>query len=194
MKTIYNIYVESTPNPEVMKFVSNQLLIDTDLEINSKEEAQNISIANALFDFPFVKKIFINSNFISITKNKNSEWDDIAMPLRVFISDLLNEEGIQFSNLNHSKQQKEKTIIKNKASKFTSLEKEIDKILTEYIKPAVESDGGSIILDSCKDGIVYLILKGSCDGCPSATITLKQGIERLLKEKLGNQIKEVCAS
>ena len=183
---LYTIYAESTPNPEVMKFVSNRMLVDKSIEVTSMVEAKGIDIAEELLKFPFVKSLYISTNFISISKDKNIEWEEIAMHLRVFISDFLNENGIKnyTENINH-KNNTDK--IKEKRN-FTEQEKEIDALLTEYIKPAVESDGGNITLKSLKNNIVTVNLKGACSGCPSATSTLKGGIERLLKEKFDPNI------
>ena len=187
----YSIYAESTPNPEVMKFVANRMLADKSIEITSLAEAKNISIAEELLKFPFIKSLFISSNFISITKIESTKWEDIAMQLRVFISEHLNSNGIKnytenISNVkNHKKNDQTDTRIKTNYSKE---EKEIKSILDQYIKPAVESDGGAITLNYYKDNIVCVDLKGACSGCPSSTSTLKGGIETLLKQKINPDI------
>ena len=187
----YSIYAESTPNPEVMKFVANRMLADKSIEITSLAEAKNISIAEELLKFPFIKSLFISSNFISITKIESTKWEDIAMQLRVFISEHLNSNGIKnytenISNVkNHKKNDQTDTSIKKSYSKE---EKEIKSILDQYIKPAVESDGGAITLNYYKDNIVCVDLKGACSGCPSSTSTLKGGIETLLKQKINPDI------
>lgn len=193
----YSLYVESTPNPEVMKFVSNKILIDGNIEILDVKDAQDISIAKELFNFPFVKSLFLSQNFISITKTNHVKWDDIAMQLRVFLVDFLNKSE-KLGNPKKIDNQEPISIntdsknISNK-SHFTGDAQKIENILEEYIKPAVESDGGSITLSSFKNGIVTVNLSGACSGCPSSTLTLKQGIESLLKQKLGEKIKEVIA-
>ena len=115
------------------------------------------------------------------------------MQTRLFIVDFLNDEKFDNSNPHFSENNKQKNDEKSKVRKFSKKEEEINAVLDEYIKPAVESDGGSIILDSFNNGIVTVILKGACNGCPSSTITLKDGIETLLKQKLGKEIKEVCS-
>lgn len=194
----YSIYAESTPNPEVMKFVSNRMLADKSLEILSASEAKEIPIANELFKLPFVKSVFISSNFVSVTKTEHVEWQDIALQLRIYITDFLNSieiinhtESISVDIKENSESVKEaKTEDKRE---FEGTEKEIADLLDEYIRPAVEGDGGSITLHSFKDGIVSVTLSGACNGCPSSTITLKQGIEGLLKQKMGDKIKEVVA-
>ena len=193
----YSLYAESTPNPEVMKFVSNRMIADKNVELLSAESAKNITIARELFNFPFVKSVFLSSNFISITKTENIKWENIAMQLRIFILEFLNKsetvinytENIDETSISDSSNNK--SVVKKE---FEGDAKEIEQILEEYIKPAVESDGGSITLDSFENGIVTVNLSGACSGCPSSTITLKQGIESLLKQKLGDKVQEVIAN
>jgi Fe-S cluster biogenesis protein NfuA len=190
----YSIYAESTPNPEVMKFVSNRMLADKSIEINSTQETQGITIAEELMKFPFIKSLYISSNFISIAKKDTIEWEDIAMQLRIFIADHLNSDEIK----NYTEHISEETGTSNKEDdinkktviikEYSDNEKEVIAILDEYIKPAVESDGGAITLHSYVDNIVSVDLKGACSGCPSATSTLKGGIESLLKQKINPDI------
>ena len=194
----YSIYRKATPNPEVMKFVSNRMLADKSLEILNASESKEIPIANELFKLPFVKSVFISSNFVSVTKTENVEWQDIALQLRTYITDFLNSieiinhtESITTNIKENSESLKESKIEEKK--EFEGSEKEIADLLDEYIRPAVEGDGGSITLHSFIDGIVSVTLSGACNGCPSSTVTLKQGIEGLLKQKMGDKIKEVIA-
>ena len=190
----YSIYAESTPNPAVMKFVSNRILVSENLEILSPEDARQMPIASAIFNFPFVKGLFISGNFIAITKNASAKWDDIAMQLRVFITNFLNKEGKEGLEIIEEKMIKEaEQKIEKQVVNFSEMEKKIAAILEEYIRPAVESDGGFISLKSFKDGVVSVVLKGACSGCPSSSLTLKQGIEGLLTQRFPNQIKEVVA-
>ena len=190
----YSIYVESTPNPEVMKFVSNRMIADKSMEIRSLGEAQGISIAEELLKFPFVKSIYLSSNFISISKIGTIEWEDIAMQLRIFIAEHLNSNPIKnyTENISLEKEHNIKNNVNIKLKDFNKKEKEIEAILNEYIAPAVESDGGAITLNYYKDNIVYVDLKGACSGCPSATSTLKGGIETLLQQKINPNIKVVA--
>ena len=181
---LYSIYAESTPNPEVMKFVANRMLADKSIEASTMAEAQGISIAEELLKFPFVKSIYLNSNFISISKVATIEWENIAMQLRIFIADFLNEKGIKnYTEHLKENQKQESNITTEKKIEFSAKEIEIENLLDQYIKPAVESDGGAITLKSLIGDVVTVNLKGACSGCPSATITLKDGIETLLKEK-----------
>ena len=194
----YSIYAESTPNPEVMKFVSNRMLSDKSLEILTASEGKDIPLVNELFKLPFVKSVFISSNFVSVTKTENVEWQTIALQLRIYIADYLNSieiinhtESISITKIEESESTSERKTEDKR--EFEGTEKEIADLLDEYIRPAVEGDGGSITLHSFKDGIVSVTLSGACNGCPSSTVTLKQGIEGLLKQKIGDKIKEVVA-
>ena len=190
---MYSIYAESTPNPEVMKFVANRMLADKSIEISNMEQAMGISIAEELLKFPFVKSIYLSSNFISISKENTIAWEDIAMQLRAFITDHLNDNGIKnyTEHISHEKRKKTKSK-KESITEFSEEEKKVEAILNQYIKPAVEADGGAITLNYYKDNIVCVDLKGACSGCPSATSTLKGGIESLLKEKLNPSIEVIA--
>lgn len=199
----YSIYVESTPNPKVMKFVSNRMLADQSIEFINSADAEKIPMINKIFQLPFVESIFLSKNFISIAKTDNIEWGEITLELRNFIKTVLNEDEIQNYTENIKIEKKEtinseevglseKIQVRGNEPK-TDLEKNIVSLLNEYIRPAVEGDGGAIEFDSYDNGTVKVVLKGACSGCPSSTATLKQGIESLLIQKIGNEIKEVVA-
>ena len=195
-KEAIEVYAEVTPNPSAMKFGTNKSLTATDVEYKNIEEASKSSpLAQALFGFSFVKGVFISENYISITKFDVVEWNDVYAEVRNFISTYLQDN---------------KTIIKElpKTESTTKKEKEeattdgldgtpgkIIAILDEYIRPAVASDGGNIAFKSYDEEskVVSVILQGACSGCPSSTITLKNGIETMLKEMLPNEISEVVA-
>ena len=192
----YSIYAESTPNPEVMKFVANRMLADKSIEITTLAEAKGISIAEELLKFPFIKSIYLSSNFISVSKTGTIAWENIAMQLRIFIADHLNSNDIKNYTENLSS---EKVAVVNNTDddkitikEFTASEKEIEAILNEYIAPAVEADGGAITLNYYKDNVVCVDLKGACSGCPSSTSTLKGGIEALLKQKINPDIEVIA--
>lgn len=196
-KTPYTIYAESTPNPNTMKFVANRWLVTNDksYEILAHQRVGGPSpLAEKLFSFPFINGVFIAGNFVTVTKSEAIEWTDVVMELREFIKEYLNTDGMEvireeFLNV----EEKEEEVELEKTTKdFSDFEKRISEILDEYIKPAVESDGGAIELDSFEDGVVKVVLKGSCSGCPSSTATLKGGIESLLKNMLP-EVKEVEA-
>ena len=190
----YSIYVESTPNPEVMKFVANRILADKSIEIKTLQEAKGISIAEELLKFPFVNSIYLSSNFISISKSREVEWENIAMQLRVFIADHLNSNEIKnyTENISSNKVENINNIKLENTKEFNDREKEIEAILKEYIAPAVEADGGAITLNYYKENVVCVDLKGACSGCPSSTSTLKGGIESLLKQKINREIQVIA--
>tara|TARA_B100000073_G_scaffold51795_1_gene38191 strand:+ start:6658 stop:7527 length:870 start_codon:yes stop_codon:yes gene_type:complete len=180
-----SIYTESTPNPAVLKFVSNKLIVENNLEFNNIDEAQNMDFAKKLFDFSYVKNVFLSKNFVSITKYEIKNWDEIVHELRSFIKNYLENNKISETLI-----KKEKVDIK-----LDDTSEKIISILDEYIKPAVSSDGGNILFDSydSEKKLVKVILQGACSGCPSSTITLKNGIENMLKEMLQGQVETVEA-
>ena len=180
-----SIYSESTPNPGVLKFVSNKLIVDGSFEFNNIDEAQEMEFAKKLFELPYVKSLYISKNFVSITKYDIKEWDEITNELRNFIKNYLENNEINFS-----KEKKEK-----KEISLDETSKQIVSILDEYIKPAVASDGGNILFESYDSDrkIVKVILQGACSGCPSSTVTLKNGIENMLKEMLSDKVDSVVA-
>ena len=180
-----SIYTESTPNPSVLKFVSNKLIVDGSFEFNNIDEAQEMEFAKKLFEFSYVKSIYISKNFVSITKYDLKNWDEVTLELRNFIKNYLEKNGINF---------KRKEVEKEEID-LDETSKKIISILDEYIKPAVSSDGGNILFDSYdKDKkLVKVILQGACSGCPSSTVTLKNGIENMLKEMLSDKVNSVEA-
>lgn len=180
-----SIYTESTPNPSVLKFVSSKLIIDENLEFNNIDEAKEVDFVKKLFGFPFVKSVYLSKNFISITKYDIKDWGEITSELRIFIKNYLENNKIEINKV-----QKNQTEIK-----LDNTSKEIISILDEYIKPAVSSDGGNILFESYnpKKKLVKVILQGACSGCPSSTITLKNGIENMLKEMLSGKVEVVEA-
>lgn len=196
-KEAIEVYAEVTPNPAVMKFGTNKALTQTDVEFKNIDEASASSpIAQAIFNFPFVKQVFISDNYISITKYDMVEWDEVYGEVRTFIREYLAAGKIIIKEL---PKEEAITSAENKAVKPTiALEgtaAQIVDILDEYIKPAVAGDGGNIAFRSYdeQNKVVSVILQGACSGCPSSTATLKNGIENLLKEMLPNQINEVVA-
>ena len=193
----YSIYAESTPNPEVMKFVSNRMLADKSIEFLTDDDAKQIPMIHKIFSLDYVESVFLSSNFISIKKKNDIEWGEVLIEIRNFITTLLNEDDIQNYTENIIVKEKEevKASPKNKQAnnKRSDEENEIIQILDEYIRPAVEGDGGAIEFDSFSEGIVKVVLKGACSGCPSSTLTLKSGIESLLIQKMGEKVKEVVA-
>ncbi|PWH84231.1 hypothetical protein DIS18_06755 [Algibacter marinivivus] len=194
-KVAVTVYAESTPNPSVMKFVSNKKLVTALYEFTSIEEAKFSPLATELFHFPFVKSVFIDENYVSITKYDITEWQDITIQIREFIKQYI-ENGKEVVTPEAAE-----TLQKTSAQKDSNFEalddtsKEIVNILEEYVKPAVASDGGNIqfISYDSADKNVSVLLQGACSGCPSSTYTLKSGIENMLKEMLPGKVETVEA-
>lgn len=187
-KAAVTVYAESTPNPSVMKFVCNKVLVPNLYEFTSIEEAKPSPLATALFQFPFVKNVFMEKNFISITKFDIIEWEEITLQLREFIKSYV-EQGKTILNDDAPKQlNKTEEAIEQKFEALDDTSKNIVNILEEYVKPAVASDGGNIEFRSYDESTkkVEVLLQGACSGCPSSTFTLKNGIENMLKEMLND--------
>jgi Fe-S cluster biogenesis protein NfuA len=194
-QNIVEVYAESTPNPNVQKFVTNRLLSNQNIEIGSRAEAHEVPLAYELFEFPFVREIFISDNYVSIQKSNDLEWFEINSTVRDFIKEYLqSDRRIVAENFTPAVKEEHKNEMK-----FTptddDISKEIIAVLEEYIKPAVAGDGGNIqFLSYIPDTQeVNVILQGACNGCPSSTITLKNGIEATLKQLLPGKIGTVNA-
>ena len=194
-KIAVTVYAESTPNPSVLKFVANKKLVDVIFEFNSIEESKISPFASALFKFPFVKSVFIDKNYVSITKYNVVEWDVITLELRAFIKNYIEEKKEIVKANAAEKLEKTTTQLDIAYEKLDETSKEIINILEQNIRPAVASDGGNIEFESYNSDtkLVRVVLQGACAGCPSSTITLKNGIENMLKEILGDKISKVEA-
>ncbi len=184
-KRVVNIYTETPPNPNSMKFCVEFPLVQESVDFPSPTSTANCPLASDLFRFNFVKRVFISSNFITVTKSDDIDWEDVVPMLKSVIKGSLEEGKPLFLE-----------IPVNSSLKIDSSEPEIIQkiktLLDEYIRPAVEQDGGAINFSSFNDGIVKVQLQGSCSGCPSSTVTLKAGIENLLKRMIP-EVKEVVA-
>lgn len=192
-KEAVEVYAETTPNPSVMKFGTNKSLTSTDVELKNIDDASKLSpLALELFNFPFVKEVFISENYISITKYDMVEWEDVFREIRVFIRTYIQDKKPIISKLPEKEKEQSMEVLKENLD--TTSVKIID-ILEQYVKPAVAADGGNIAFKQYDANTkrVSVILQGACSGCPSSTITLKNGIETMLKEMLPNQINEVIA-
>ena len=195
VKEAVTVYAESTPNPSVLNFVANKNLVPASLEVNSIEEAKLSPFATALFQFPFVKSVFMDKNYVSITKFDIIEWEEITLELRTFIKNYIEQKKDMISS-NAAESHDKTTVQLDKVyDGLDDTSKEIINILQEYIRPAVASDGGNIAFESYnpETKLVRVILQGACSGCPSSTITLKNGIENMLKQMMGSKIETVEA-
>jgi len=184
-----SVYGETTPNPATLKFVVNRKITTQALECKNIDEAQASPLAKELFKFPFVKEIFIDENYISITKYEVASWDEITLEMRTFIKEFIENGGtVVDETLVQSAPKQEKQQIKN-FDNLDTTSQQIINILEEYVKPAVAADGGNILFDSFDENTkrVKVVLQGSCNGCPSSTFTLKNGIENMLKDMLKDQ-------
>ena len=187
---IISIYTEMPPNPETMKFVANKLLYPgKSIDFPDVESAKPSPLANELFGFPFIKSVFIASNFVTLTKTIDTDWQDVIPAIRQFLKEYL-EEGKEVVN------EDEITVFQTDGNAIDvdddDVVKRIKELLENYVKPAVEMDGGAIQFKSYNDGVVNLMLQGSCSGCPSSMITLKAGIEGMMKRMIP-EVREVVA-
>jgi Fe-S cluster biogenesis protein NfuA len=180
-----------TPNPETMKFVANKLLYPgKSIDFPDVESAKPSPLATELFGFPFIRSIFIASNFVTLTKTPETNWDDVIPSIRQFLKEYLEE-------LKPVINEDEVAAMKQESSNVVEADdddvvKRVKELLENYVKPAVEMDGGAIQFKSYRDGVVNLMMQGSCSGCPSSMITLKAGIEGMMKRMIP-EVKEVVA-
>ncbi len=204
-----SLYAEMTPNPAAMKFVADRALISGGLQVEyrSKTEAKGSSaLAEELFNFPFVTSVFISGNFVTVLKDESLGWEMIVQQLREYMREWLMENEVAVSAVpaelvNRTRESAVKEEFSNQHAEridysgfeATEYDDEIRFLLHEYVRPAVESDGGAIDFMAYRDKKVYVQLKGSCSGCPSSTATLKGGIENLLKAKMPDVVEEVVA-
>lgn len=184
------VYAESTPNPSVMKFVANKKLVLATAEFKSIDTTANAPLVRELFNFPFVKEVFIDENYISINKYDIAEWNDITNDLREFIRNYLQEDKEVLTNESIKEKKTEITPEAGEPKVLDDVSQKVVDILDEYIRPAVQSDGGNIVFDSynAQTKTVKVILQGACSGCPSSTATLKSGIETMMRDLLKGHV------
>ena len=187
---VISIYTEMTPNPETMKFVANKLLYPgKSIDFPDVEAAKPSPLAIELFGFPFIKAVFIASNFVTLTKTSDTDWNDVIPTIRQFLKEYLEENKPVIN-------EDEVVVVKSEGNTIDAddddVVKRIKELLENYVKPAVEMDGGAIQFKSYREGVVNLMLQGSCSGCPSSMITLKAGIEGMMKRMIP-EVKEVVA-
>jgi Fe-S cluster biogenesis protein NfuA len=197
----FMLYCEETPNPASLKFVANKLLLVTgaSADYDSLANSEGAPVAQKLFQFPFVKRVFVSSNYVSITKHDFVEWEEIRDELRTFLTTYLNQGNAVINKLPSREVPKDSsfkekvTVTTQHAAPLNETENKIIEVLEQYIRPAVEQDGGLITFKQFNEGVVTVQLRGSCSGCPSSSVTLKAGIEALLKRLLPDQVKEVVS-
>ncbi|MCF4100153.1 NifU family protein [Gillisia sp. M10.2A] len=199
-KVPVTVYAESTPNPSVMKFVANKKLVIAAAEFKNIDATANAPLARKLFNFPFIKEIFIDENYISINKYEVAQWEEITLELREFITQYLQEGNEVLINETIEEKKADQVPQSNgievkRPENLDDVSNQVIDILEEYIKPAVASDGGNIMFDSynAETKTVKVILQGACSGCPSSTATLKNGIETMMRDMLHGKVNYVEA-
>jgi Fe-S cluster biogenesis protein NfuA len=189
------LYTEQTPNPETLKFVTNKMLYKGTADFKLEENARQWSpLASALYDLPYVKGVYICNNFVTITKEFTFSWEDIMLNIKEFIKNYVSDEKPILADgydeaMAKLESAKQETVYTGDEAELVN---KIKDLIDTYVKPAVEMDGGNIEFKSFKDGVVEVILQGSCSGCPSSTVTLKSGIEGMLK-RMVPEVQEVVA-
>lgn len=182
------VYGETTPNPSALKFVVSRMLTKNAVEYKNIDQTASSPLAKELFKFPYVKEIFIDENYISVTKYDLNSWDEITLELRTFIKQYIENGGIVLDDSVVVNAEKQEQIKNEEFEKLDVTSQQIINILEEYVKPAVAADGGNIAFESYDEEskTVKVILQGACSGCPSSTFTLKSGIENMLKSMLND--------
>lgn len=187
--TVVSIYTEMTPNPETMKFVANKLLYPgKSIDFPEESAAGPSPLAQELFAFPFIRGVFIASNFVTLTKTADTAWEEVIPTIRTFLKQFLEEGKVVLNESEIVEQPAHNMVL----SDDPDVVKRIKEMLENYVKPAVEMDGGAISFLGFDDGVVRLMMQGSCSGCPSSMITLKAGIEGMMKRMIP-EVKEVVA-
>ncbi len=195
MRIPVTVYSEITPNPSTMKFVANKYILPSGESANFTSQSQTIGyspLAEELFKFPFVDGVFLAANFVTVTKTDNVSWDFITMELRDFVREWIAEcKEILLKSQDPVMEEEEPSVEVPKIEE-SEYDEKIIALLDQYVRPAVENDGGAIDYVGYSEGKVIVKMKGSCAGCPSSTATLKGGIETLLRQHLPN-VQEVVA-
>ncbi|MBK7935750.1 MAG: NifU family protein [Lewinellaceae bacterium] len=178
------LYTEQTPNPEALKYVTNRMLYRGIADFKEKNLAEEWSpMANGLMELPYVKGVYFNNNYVTITKEFNYEWSEIMLKLKEFVKEFIENEGVVIKE--GFAEYLEQLTAENNADQFSGengdIARKVKELIDTYVKPAVEMDGGNIEFKAFDNGRVYVTMQGSCSGCPSSTVTLKAGIEGMLK-------------
>lgn len=178
------LYTEQTPNPEALKYVTNRMLYRGVADFKDKDLAAEWSpLANSLMELPYVKSVYFSNNFVTVTKELNYDWADIMLRLKEFIKDYVEQGGtiVKDGFAEHMDQLAAAAGGMQFSGEEGEIARKVKELIDTYVKPAVESDGGNIEFKSYENGRVYVIMQGSCSGCPSSSVTLKSGIEGMLK-------------
>ena len=178
------LYTEQTPNPEALKYVTNRLLYRGIADFKEKDLAAEWSpMANSLMELPYVKSIYFNNNYVTVTKEINYDWSEIMLKLKEFIKDFIENGGevVKEGFAEFAEQQRNQSNASQFAGEDGEIAKKVKELIDPYVKPAVEMDGGNIEFKAFEKGRVFVTMQGSCSGCPSSTVTLKAGIEGMLK-------------
>lgn len=183
------VYGETTPNPSALKFVVSRMLTKNAVEYKNIDQTASSPLAKELFKFPYVKEVFIDENYISVTKYDINDWQEITLEVRTFIKQFIENGGTVLDESLIEVATKNDVTKDEAFDKLDVTSQQIINILEEYVKPAVAADGGNIAFDSYNetDKVVKVILQGACSGCPSSTFTLKSGIENMLKSMLNDE-------
>jgi len=191
---VVSVYAEANPNPESMKFVMNVQLLPEGQSVDypTLESALESPLAQELFNFDYVSRVFIASNFVTVTKSSDLEWVKLIPELRTFLKSYIESGGPAFNEGFSASKPETAAANGEETAEDAEISKKVIDLLENYVRPAVEQDGGNITFKSYHDGVVTVFLQGSCSGCPSATVTLKAGIENLLK-RMVPEVKEVVA-
>jgi Fe-S cluster biogenesis protein NfuA len=188
-KQSITVYGETTPNPAALKFVVSRMLTKTAIEFKNIDETSASPLAKELFKFAYIKEVFIDENYISVTKYEINDWQDITLEIRTFIKQYIENGGIVLDENLIAASVEQEAIKTENFDKLDLTSQQIINILEEYVKPAVQADGGNIAFESYDESTktAKVILQGACSGCPSSTFTLKSGIENMLKSMLNDE-------
>jgi NFU1 iron-sulfur cluster scaffold homolog, mitochondrial len=184
IKSPIMLYTEQTPNPEALKYVTNRILYKGVADFNEKELAAEWSpLANSLMELPFIKSVYFNNNYVTVTKEFNYEWSDIMLKIKDFIKDYVENDGqvVKEGFADYMAKVESEQAANRFSGEDGETARRIKELIDQYVKPAVEGDGGNIEFKHYEKGVVYVQMQGSCSGCPSSTVTLKSGIEGMLK-------------
>ncbi len=187
VKSPVMLYTEQTPNPEALKYVTNRMLFRGIADFKDPELAAEWSpMANSLMELPYIKSVYFNNNYVTVTKEMNYDWTDIMLKIKEFIKDFIEKDGLIIRD--GFAEYLEKVLATSNAVQFSGeggeIAKRVKELIDTYVKPAVEMDGGNIEFKAFEAGKVYVTMQGSCSGCPSSSVTLKAGIEGMLKRMI----------